>query len=79
MNKAKIKQLAQEQAKTSREPATPDPKDDLQERLYVALVGSADFIRTQFGPIEICRIAFKRSQIAADVWRKEMAKIEGEA
>ena len=46
----------------------------LQARVYAALVGGSDFLRTQAGPAEVCRLAYRRSEIAVEVWRKERAK-----
>ena len=97
MNKAKIRQLAEEQAKASRikqtaAQRTPDAPEQsgrtsgaptggalveaFQERIYTALVGGSDFWRTQAGAAEICRVAYRRSEIAVEVWLKERAKVE---
>ena len=89
MNKAKIKQLAADTKRTAsqRPPeasgaagrtssaASPTASTEaLQARIYAALVGGSDFLRTQAGPAEVCRLAYRRSEIAVEVWRKERAK-----
>ena len=98
MNKAKIKQLADEQARAAETKKTaaqraPDALaasgrgsgaptgvtsvEAFQARIYTALVGGSDFVRTQAGAAEVCRIAYRRSEIAVEVWLKERAKAEG--
>ena len=74
MNKTKIQKLAQDSAAASNRPKqvpVPPAADDLCARLYVALVGSSDFLRTQASPADVCRMALKRAQIAARVWSEE--------
>ena len=52
--------------------STPPPdgegREALQRTIYAALVGGADFIRTQAGSAEICRAAYARSKVAVKVW-----------
>jgi len=89
MNKAKIKQLAADTkrtasqrppeasgvaGRTSTASMAANCTEALQARIYAALVGGSDFLRTQAGPAEVCRLAYRRSEIAVEVWRKERAK-----
>jgi hypothetical protein len=62
MNKADLKRLAANRTTTSDE--------DLQERLYIALVGGSDFTRTMCGAADVCRLAYKNSLAALKVWRE---------
>ena len=74
MNKKKIQQLARESALQPMEENRQSlavPQDDLRARLYVALVGSSDFLRTQASTADVCRMALKRATIAARVWIEE--------
>ncbi len=89
MNKQKIKQLAEQKPEQKPEPAkkiepkpapvvqktgAPDPTKSFFARLYVALVGSSDFLHTQLGTAEVCRVAYERAEIAVRVWQREQAK-----
>lgn len=99
MNKAKIKQLADEQARAAEtkktaaqrapdaaaasgrgngEPTGVTSVEAFQARIYAALVGGSDFVRTQAGAADVCRIAYRRSEIAVEVWLKERAKAKAE-
>ena len=64
-------------ARTSSAPIVGTGLEAFQARIYTALVGGSDFVRTQAGAAEVCRIAYRRSEIAVEVWRKERAKAEG--
>ena len=71
MNKAKINELAR---KADGKQAGGDGSDRLQAMIYAALVGGSDFLRTQAGEAEVCRIAYARSKTAVRIWREQKAK-----
>ena len=61
------------EAPVAKEGASTPPEDGegreaLQRTIYAALVGGADFLRTQAGTAEICRAAYGRSKVAVKVW-----------
>ena len=68
MNKRDLKRLAADGATNSDE--------DLQERLYIALVGGSDFAHTMCGAVDVCRNAYKHSIAALKVWREKKAAEE---
>ena len=55
-------------------PAPAASADRLQAMIYAALVGGSDFLRTQAGEAEVCRIAYARSRTAVRIWREQKAK-----
>ena len=48
--------------------------DRLQARIYAALVGGSDFIRTLAGEADVCRLAYSRSRVAVRIWKEQKAK-----
>jgi len=74
MNKKQMQKLAQESKVPAAKSEVPMPwaiDEGIVRALYVALVGGADFQRTQLGTADVCRLALTRAKVAARVWNEE--------